>query len=195
MQICVYDWYQSSGEGVLVIPREQGDLQSVLVDIVTELQDTHGNRLQIENAYCDVNDPYNQLVIARNGITTFPAIGIVGEYDDGTEAAFFLENKSKKPINGVEFTRENLAGYVRGILYKEIGENTIFCRMVKLFGAPQLCQWEKWLWLGVGTLALNSAITTDNPGKKVGYGSGAAVSFWRFYKMGGLDDIQQLFKK
>ena len=76
-----------------------------------------------------------------------------------------------------------------------MGENTIFCKTVKLFGAPQLCQWEKWLWFGVGVLSLNSAVTTDSPGKKVGYGTGSAVGFFRFYKMGGLDDIQQLFKK
>lgn len=195
MQVCIYDWYKSSGQGVLIIPKEQGDLQSVLANIVLELQEKHGGKLDIELAFCDANEPSNQLIIAMEGITTFPAIGIVGAYDDGTEAAFFLEKKSKKPLNGVEFTRESLAGYVRGILYKETGENTIFCKTVKLFGAPQLCQWEKWLWFGVGALSLNSAVTTDSPGKKVGYGTGAAVSFWRFHKLGGLDDIQQLFKK
>ena len=195
MQLCVYDWYKSSGEGTLIIPREQSDLQTVLTSIVLELQEKHGGKLDIEVAYCDANETANQLIIAREGITTFPAIGIVGAYADGTEAGFWLEKKSKKPLNGIEFDRETLAGYVRGILYKQMGENTVFCKMVKLFGAPQLCLWEKWLWFGVGVLSLNSAVTTGNPAKKAGYGTGAAVSFFRFYKMGGLNDIQQLFKK
>lgn len=195
MQLCVYDWYKSSGQGTLVIPQEQGAIGATLAEIVRNLQEKHGNKLKIEVAYCDVNDTANQLIVAREGITTFPAIGIAGEYSDGTQAGFWLEKKENKPLKGISFDLETLASYTRAILYKEIGENTIFCKAVKFFGAPQLCNWEKWIWMGAGALAFNSAVTTDNPGKRVGYGTGAAVCFWRFYKLGGVEDIQQLFIK
>lgn len=193
MQICVYDWYRSDG-GTLVIPARNGQLTEMLSEIVRGLQEKHSGSLNIDVTYCDLNVTDNQVLYARMGATTTPVVAVAGRYEDGTEVAYFLEEREKKPLRGIPFTIEAIQPYVEAVLYKAYGKVSLFCKAVRSMGLPYLCNWEKWLYLAGGIIGGTNAYTTDNTKKQALWGAASGYCLYIFYKKGGVDDLKKLLK-
>lgn len=193
MQLCVYDWYQSDG-GTLVIPAENGRLTELLAEITREYQEKHSGSLNVDVTYCDLNNTENQLLYARMGATTTPAIAVAARYSDRTETAYFLENRDKKPLKGIPFEKEAIRPYFEALLYRNFGKVSLFCKAVRSAGMPFLCNWEKWLFLAGAAVAGANAFTAEKKKKQALWAAAGAYSLYVFYEKGGVDDLKKMLK-
>ncbi len=194
VQLCVYDWYKQDN-GVMTIPPQNVAVGDILDEIVSDLKRRHGNSVPVDVMYCDLNRTENQLLYARMGATTVPVVAVAARYQNGEEVAYFLEQREKKPLKGIPFTREAIEPYVLAVLYKSYGQVSLFCKAVRKMGMPFLCNAEKWLYLAGAALAAANAYTTDNPKKQTLWAAGGAYCGYVFWKKGGLNDLQKMLKK
>jgi len=192
VQVCIFYDYQYDAD-VPIIPSEVDAVQIVVSEIIIGLQSKHGQALPyIDVLKCDTKHPQNQMVIARAGIPPgkFPAIQILAEYEDGSQANYVLWNKIGFSLTN----KEQVQQYVEAVLYNARGRNTIVCEFFKAINMPYLCQYEKWLWLAGGVLAGQQAVETTDQIRKAIYTGTAGLGAYQFYRLGGVEDLKQIFK-
>lgn len=189
MQICIFNKYDYADDETRIVDGDSNNVYLAVSDIVRDLNAKHGGNLKINVLYCDIQHPQNQQVVAAYGMVSFPAVQVIAQYEDGSLADYGVPGGAGNP----RLNRATLEPYITALLYDARGRNTLLCEAFQFLGVPQLCGYEKWIWAGTAIFAGQQAFETPSAGRKAAYGGLSAFAAYQFYRLGGIEDVKELF--
>lgn len=183
VQICIFTWKDLPL--VADYPADERAMYNAFAPVVAELRQKHGQNLPVYLEMCPLSIGQNQLIASQLGITDFPGVQVFATYADGSTARYALTKDVQDKLTGVNWTPDDVRGYVEAVLYqREPSDTSILC---KIF--PPLCNLGGFVWLalaGYSTFRLANAQTTT---QKALWGTAAGLTWQSFFAGGGFKKL------
>lgn len=129
----------------------------------------------------------NNVVMADNGLFTFPSAVITAQYPDGTERMYVLGKEFIDKLTGGIWTAEKIYPYIKVLLLgtnTQQQQTTVLCKLL-----PPLCSVGGWVWFGLAIGATLKAKSSNSISKGL-WGTGAAFLWYEWYQRGGLNQLK-----